>query len=334
MPVGDVRPDADASLGVAGVVEADVDAPLGLAGVADSPAGDASVVAASASAVAGVAGGVPVVSVGVPVVVAGCPAAALVVAGAAGVSTCRTTVKRLAITPARSAAGLGVPLLAVSVPALGVGEAGVLRRGFGLSPVSFWPSASAVRATWSSSTLANAAGGPVAGPGGPFAAAPGSVWAPTAVPGACGGIAPASVGTPGAGRRGRRGRVSRSIPTRRTRSGYRASRASGRTGRSCRSPPEVDDRDLVEQLALDSRRVADELGFAALLEPLKGLAVTGGLRELVPLVLHAGLAAGDHLAAHLAGRFGSLEVRLVGDEVDPAARSDGGVQLRGSCDSI
>jgi hypothetical protein len=92
---------------------------------------------------------------------------------------------------------LGVFPSVVSAPALDVGEARVLRRGAGLSPVSFWPSASAVRATWSSSTLANPAGGPVADPGGPVAAAPGSAWAPSAAVGARDGVVAASPGAPG-----------------------------------------------------------------------------------------------------------------------------------------
>src|SRR5437763_15765187 len=110
--------------------------------------------------------------------------------------TCRTTVNRLAMTPARSAAALGAAalgavLVEVSVPASDAWVE-VLRRGFGLSAVSFWPSASAVRATWLSNTLANRAGGPVAVPGGPFAAAPGSAWAPSAAIGARAVVPPPS----------------------------------------------------------------------------------------------------------------------------------------------
>jgi hypothetical protein len=66
-------------------------------------------------------------------------------------------------------------LVAAPASALDCVEAPVLRRGAGRSTVPLWPSASAVRATWSSSTLANRAGGPVPDPGGPLAAAPGSV---------------------------------------------------------------------------------------------------------------------------------------------------------------
>jgi hypothetical protein len=101
------------------------------------------------------------------------------------------------MTPARSAAALGAAALGAgvvegSVPASDAWVVEVLRRGFGLSAVSFWPSASAVRATWLSNTLANPAGGPVADPGGPFAAAPGSAWAPGAGIGARAAVPPPS----------------------------------------------------------------------------------------------------------------------------------------------
>ena len=117
----------------------------------------------------------------------------MAVADGAGVGdrTCRTIDDRVAITPARSAVLLGAPVAVVGSALDGV-EALALRRGVGASPVSFWPSASAVRATWSSSTLANRAGGPVPDPGGPLAAAPGSIEVPGDVAGPRAVAAPVS----------------------------------------------------------------------------------------------------------------------------------------------
>jgi hypothetical protein len=123
----------------------------------------------------------------VVVVVLGVVAAPLGV----GASTWRATGDRVASTPARSVDALGA-LPVISEPAFGCDEAAVLRRGVGASPASFWPSASAVRATWSSSTLANRAGGPVADPGGPLAAAPGSIEVAASVAGPRAVTAPGS----------------------------------------------------------------------------------------------------------------------------------------------
>ena len=170
-----------------------------LAGGTAALAGGTAALAGGTAALAKVDGARAVAGAAVEIVApagaafgAACPATVVdvvvvalgVVAAPAGVgaSTSRATVDRVANTPASSVDALGA-LPVISGPAFGCEEAAVLRRGVGVSPVSFWPSASAVRATWSSSTLANRAGGPVADPGGPLAAAPGSIEVAASVAG-------------------------------------------------------------------------------------------------------------------------------------------------------
>ena len=130
----------------------------------------AAVVAGAARVVVAVVAVVAVAGVAAVVAGASVPVATCVVEGAVGaaefgdgVGVWRVNGDSVAIIPARSAV-MPEALDASSASVPRCVEAVVLRRGAGVSPVSFWPSASAVRATWSSSTLANRAGGPVAIP--------------------------------------------------------------------------------------------------------------------------------------------------------------------------